>query len=104
MFGPPSVFPPKRPDDFLPVGLPNVIRCWIAWSAFLRSVTPVIRVKEATMSAENGGCRRPGFWSHLRFDLPASLVVFLVALPLCMGVALASGMPPSAGIVTGIIG
>jgi MFS superfamily sulfate permease-like transporter len=37
-------------------------------------------------------------------DLSASLVVFLVALPLCMGIALASGMPPAAGLVTGIIG
>jgi MFS superfamily sulfate permease-like transporter len=37
-------------------------------------------------------------------DFSASLVVFLVALPLCMGIALASGMPPASGLVTGIIG
>ncbi len=37
-------------------------------------------------------------------DLLASLVVFLVALPLCLGVAVASGFPPEMGIVTGIIG
>jgi MFS superfamily sulfate permease-like transporter len=37
-------------------------------------------------------------------DFSASLVVFLVALPLCMGIALASGMPPAAGLVTGVIG
>ncbi len=37
-------------------------------------------------------------------DLIASFVVFLVALPLCMGIALASGMPPASGIITGIVG
>lgn len=37
-------------------------------------------------------------------DLMASVVVFLVALPLCMGIAIASGMPPAKGVVTGIIG
>src|SRR5258708_21923930 len=40
---------------------------------------------------------------HIK-DLSASLVVFLVALPLCMGIALASGAPPAKGILTGIIG
>ena len=37
-------------------------------------------------------------------ELLASVVVFLVALPLCMGVAIASGVPPALGLVTGIIG
>jgi MFS superfamily sulfate permease-like transporter len=39
-----------------------------------------------------------------RQDLLASVVVFLVALPLCMGIAIASGVPPAAGLITGIVG
>ncbi|WP_170799631.1 SulP family inorganic anion transporter [Stutzerimonas stutzeri] len=37
-------------------------------------------------------------------DLMASVVVFLVALPLCMGIAIASGLPPAKGVITGIVG
>ncbi|MEI2430324.1 SulP family inorganic anion transporter [Lysobacter yananisis] len=37
-------------------------------------------------------------------DLLGSVVVFLVALPLCMGIAIASDMPPAAGLITGIVG
>ena len=41
---------------------------------------------------------------NLAHDLPAGLVVFLVALPLCLGVALASGAPLVSGLIAGIIG
>jgi len=40
----------------------------------------------------------------LKYDLPAGLSVFLVALPLCLGIALASGAPLYAGLLSGIIG
>lgn len=40
----------------------------------------------------------------LRADALASIVVFLVGLPLCMGIAIASGVPPALGLLTGIIG
>jgi MFS superfamily sulfate permease-like transporter len=45
-----------------------------------------------------------GYLPNLKYDLPASVVVFLVALPLCLGIAVASGAPPLAGLITGIIG
>jgi MFS superfamily sulfate permease-like transporter len=42
--------------------------------------------------------------SNLRQDLPAGIVVFFVAVPLCLGIALASGAPPFSGLVAGIVG
>src|SRR5262245_11084291 len=53
------------------------------------------------MTSEQSERVTPGGW---RRDALASLVVFLVALPLCMGIALASGAPVAAGLVTGIVG
>jgi MFS superfamily sulfate permease-like transporter len=46
----------------------------------------------------------PPFREAWRADAGASVVVFLVALPLCLGVALASGAPLLSGIITGVIG
>jgi len=43
-------------------------------------------------------------FSKIKSDLPASIVVFLVALPLCLGVALASGAPLLSGIISGVVG
>jgi MFS superfamily sulfate permease-like transporter len=43
-------------------------------------------------------------FNNLKHDIPASIVVFLVALPLCLGIALASGAPLFAGLISGIVG
>ncbi|RYY98496.1 MAG: SulP family inorganic anion transporter [Chitinophagaceae bacterium] len=47
---------------------------------------------------------RPSFFASLRADLPSSIVVFLVALPLCLGVALASKAPLFSGLIAGMVG
>jgi len=44
------------------------------------------------------------YTKHLKADCKASLVVFLVAIPLCLGIALASGAPLFAGLISGIVG
>ncbi|MEH6657918.1 SulP family inorganic anion transporter [Leeuwenhoekiella marinoflava] len=43
-------------------------------------------------------------FKHLKSDLPSSIVVFFVALPLCLGIALASGAPLFSGLIAGIVG
>ncbi len=45
-----------------------------------------------------------GLFHNIKSDLPASIIVFFVALPLCLGIALASGAPLFAGIIAGIVG
>jgi carbonic anhydrase len=44
------------------------------------------------------------YFKTLKSDLPSGLVVFLVALPLCLGISLASGAPFFSGLISGIIG
>ncbi|GGH37078.1 membrane protein [Mangrovimonas yunxiaonensis] len=43
-------------------------------------------------------------FKYIKNDLPASIVVFFVALPLCLGIALASGAPLFSGLIAGIVG
>jgi MFS superfamily sulfate permease-like transporter len=48
--------------------------------------------------------KKQGLLANFKNDLPAGIVVFLVAVPLCLGIALASGAPPLSGIIAGIVG
>ena len=43
-------------------------------------------------------------FQHLKNDIPASIVVFFVAVPLCLGIALASGAPLFSGLIAGVVG
>lgn len=45
----------------------------------------------------------PGLRENIRYDVISGFAIFLIALPLCLGIALASGAPPIAGIISGII-
>jgi MFS superfamily sulfate permease-like transporter len=46
----------------------------------------------------------PSMFSHPKEDTVAGIVVFLVALPLCLGIAIACGVPPVSGLVAGVVG
>jgi len=53
------------------------------------------------MSLDNNST---SFFGNIKNDLPSSVVVFFVALPLCLGIALASGAPLFSGLIAGIVG
>jgi len=56
------------------------------------------------MSRHSNKTAGKSLFSHIGDDLPASIVVFFVAVPLCLGIALASGAPLFSGIIAGIVG
>lgn len=57
-----------------------------------------------TAAGAAAGILGPSQGNLFRYDGPAGTVVFLVALPLCLGIALASGAPLFSGIVAGVVG
>ncbi len=57
-----------------------------------------------TAPAASSPAAKTGFSATISRDFIASIVVFLVAMPLCMGIAVASGVPAERGLITGIIG
>ncbi len=60
--------------------------------------------KTTRLVSTSSGKLEPSWDNFLKYDAPAGLVVFLVAMPLCLGIALASGAPLFAGIIAGIVG
>jgi carbonic anhydrase len=61
------------------------------------------QLKEIVNRKQFDDVHRPMF-SFLEKDIPAGIVLFLVALPLCLGIALASGAPLISGLISGVIG
>lgn len=57
-----------------------------------------------SLKSKSTSKKKLSFSEAFRSDFPASIIVFLVALPLCMGIAIASGAPPATGLITGIVG
>ena len=93
-----SAFDPST-SEFVPLLETSVARA-AAPSSSVSSTEP-----EATAALAPGtSTTSPRWFDALKSDLPASLVVFAVALPLCVAIAKASGAPTAAGIVTAIIG
>lgn len=60
--------------------------------------------KHVTESIEQNSTEKASWYDILKNDLPSSLVVFAVAMPMCIAIARALGMPSAAGIITGAIG
>ncbi len=65
---------------------------------------PLEQPREQVLEKGEAGSRTDRLRSVLRYDFPASLVVFLVALPLSLGIAIASGAPVLSGLIAAVVG
>ena len=66
---------------------------------------PLFRVFCETVKPKNLQIKNStSLFGEIKENFPSALVVFLVALPLCLGIALASGAPPLSGIISGVVG
>ena len=80
---------------------------WSRTDSFVPGTEAVSLTEPGPVANREKSSRRPPAPLNkdtLSADLVASVVVFLVALPLCMGIAIASGVPPALGLITGIVG
>lgn len=71
---------------------------------FPASARPPLEPGATTPPKVSSPAAAPAWFDAMKSDLPASLVVFAVALPLCVAIAKASGVPTAAGIISAIIG
>jgi MFS superfamily sulfate permease-like transporter len=67
-------------------------------NSIIEATSPLIKQSPASQGVNLSSS------NNLNHDIPAGLVVFLVALPLCLGIALASGAPLIGGVISGIVG
>jgi MFS superfamily sulfate permease-like transporter len=68
------------------------------------TAVPGTPVAPASIKADVPKDGLPGLIQNWKTDIVSGLIVFLVALPLCLGIALASGVPPLAGIFSAVVG
>jgi MFS superfamily sulfate permease-like transporter len=68
------------------------------------AVVQRLTLPSTTTVREPASIEKPSLAASWRADLPAAVVVFLVAVPLCLGIALASGAPLFSGIISGVVG
>jgi MFS superfamily sulfate permease-like transporter len=72
---------------------------------FFAAKSSKISVRGSSMSSIDTSREfKPGWFANFKYDFPAGIVVFLVAVPLCLGIALASNAPLLSGLIAGIVG